>query len=49
MWGDLTEWGNFEDPDADWSIILNWMFKKWDGEAWAGFIWLRIWTGDMPL
>jgi hypothetical protein len=24
------------------SIILKWTFKKWDGEACNGFIWLRI-------
>jgi hypothetical protein len=22
-------------------IILNWIFKQWDGEAWTGLIWLR--------
>jgi len=27
-------------------IILKWIFKKWDGEAWTGLIWLRIGTGD---
>ena len=25
--------------------ILKWIFKKWDGEAWTGLIWLRIGTG----
>jgi hypothetical protein len=32
------------DPDVDGMIILNWIFKKWDGEAWPGLIWLRIGT-----
>jgi hypothetical protein len=26
-------------------IILKWIFKNWDGETWAGLIWLRIGTG----
>ena len=26
-------------------IILKWIFKKWDGEARTGLIWLRIGTG----
>jgi hypothetical protein len=25
-------------------VIIKWIFKKWDGEAGAGLIWLRIWT-----
>jgi len=26
-------------------IILNWIVKNWDEEAWTGLIWLRIGTG----
>jgi hypothetical protein len=26
-------------------IILKWILKKWDGEAWTGLIWLRVGTG----
>jgi hypothetical protein len=26
-------------------VILKWIFKKWDLEAWTGLIWLRIGTG----
>jgi hypothetical protein len=33
-----------KDPDVD-GIILKWIFKKWDGAAWTGLIWLRIGTG----
>ena len=32
------------DPGVDGSIILKWIFEKWDG-AWTEWIWLRIWTG----
>jgi hypothetical protein len=29
----------------DGTIILKCIFKRWDGEAWTGLIWLGIWTG----
>jgi hypothetical protein len=29
---------------VDWRIIIKWIFKKWDGGAWTGLIWLRIGT-----
>jgi hypothetical protein len=32
-------------PRRRWRIILKWIFKKWDGAAWTGLIWLRIGTG----
>jgi hypothetical protein len=30
---------------VDGRIILKLIFKKWDGIAWLGLIWLRIGTG----
>jgi hypothetical protein len=32
---------HLEDPGVDERIILRWIFKKWDVEAWTGSIWLR--------
>jgi len=41
-WGDLRETDNLGDLGIDVRIILNWIFKNWDGEAWSGLVWLRI-------
>jgi len=41
-WGDLRKRDHLEDLGVDWIIILEWNFKKWDGEAWAELMWLRI-------
>jgi hypothetical protein len=41
-WGNLREGDHFEDPVVDGSIILIWMFRKWDVRARTGLIWLRI-------
>jgi hypothetical protein len=48
-WGDMSERGCLEDPGVDGSLILKWVFEKWDGGAWTGFIWLRIGAGGGPL
>ena len=33
-----------EGPSVDGRIILKWIFKKWNGEAWTALIWFRIGT-----
>ena len=31
-WGNLRERDHLEDPDVDGTIILRWVFRKWDDE-----------------
>jgi hypothetical protein len=39
-------WG---DPGVDGSVILRWIFRKWDVGVWTGLSWLRIETGGAHL
>ena len=43
-WGDPRERDHLEEPGVDGRIILRWIFKKLDGEAWTGLIRYRIGT-----
>jgi len=43
---DPTERGHLENSGVDGSIVLLWVFKKWDGKCWTVLIWLRIGTDD---
>jgi hypothetical protein len=38
-WGDLREADHLEDLGVDGSIILKWIFKKWDG---GGMDWIDM-------
>jgi hypothetical protein len=44
-WGKMREGDHWGDPDVDGSIILGWIFGKWDVGVWTGWSWLRIGTG----
>jgi hypothetical protein len=37
-WGDLRERDHLEVLGIDGRIMLKWILKKWDGEAWAALI-----------
>jgi len=44
-WDNLRKRDHFEDLDVDGKLIFEWIFRKWDGEVWIGFLWIKITTG----
>jgi len=45
-WANLRERDYSGDTGVDGSMILRWLFRKWDEEVWTGSSWLRIGTGS---
>jgi hypothetical protein len=43
--GSLKERDHLEEAGLHGRMILKWLFRKWEGGAWTGLIWLRIGTG----
>jgi hypothetical protein len=43
--GNLRESDHLEDLDVDGNILLEWIFKKWDGDTETGLFWLAKGTG----
>ena len=39
----------FRNAGVDCGIILKWIFKQWNGQAWTELIWLRIGADGGPL
>ena len=42
VWRGNPKEGATGTPRCRWEDNIKWIFKKWDGEAWTGLIWLKI-------
>jgi len=45
LWVDLRERDHLEGVDLDGKMILIWISRKWNREAWTGLLWLITGTG----
>ena len=48
-WENVMGKDNLENLGIDGKVILRRIFRKWNGGAWTGLIWLRIETGGWLL
>jgi hypothetical protein len=48
-WENLRERDHWGDPGVDESIILEWVFRKWNVGVWTGLGWIRIETDGEQL
>jgi hypothetical protein len=39
LWRDLNERDHLEEVGIDGKILLIWIFRKWDRDAWTGLLW----------
>jgi hypothetical protein len=44
--GNMRKREHLKNLGVDGSVMLKWTFKKSDGRAWPGLIWLRMETAD---